>query len=205
MSQGEGLRELVTAELKKDGVMRELWSRAWHRAKVVWDTKDLLAEALSRVIDPDDMPWDPSKDFVGHVTFAIRHSWNRRTHLKSTQAEIPDGGVAQEGAVAHEPDAGDEVERAQSLDLQRTLGERVLGRLPASSRARQLFELMSREDMTPSEAAERLGCTVAEVHAAEKQLKYYGRLVRDEWEKSEERRLTGLRERARRSGEEGAS
>jgi|CZKU01.1.fsa_nt_gi hypothetical protein len=72
MSQGEGLRELVTPELKKDDAMRVLWSRARRRAQEDWDTKDLLAEALSRVIDPDDMPGDPSKDFVGHVTFAIR-------------------------------------------------------------------------------------------------------------------------------------
>src|ERR1019366_441689 len=72
MSQGEGLRELVTPELKKDDAMRVLWSRARRRAPEGWGTKDLLAEALSRVIDPDDMPGDPSKDFVGHVTFAIR-------------------------------------------------------------------------------------------------------------------------------------
>ena len=77
MAEGEGLRELVTAELKKDGVMHELTKRARHRARTDWDTKDLLAEALSRVIDPDDMPWDRSKDFVGPVTFAIRHSWYR--------------------------------------------------------------------------------------------------------------------------------
>jgi len=204
MAEGEGLRELVTAELKKDGVMHELTKRARHRARTDWDTKDLLAEALSRVIDPDDMPWDRSKDFVGHVTFAIRHSWYRRTHLKRSEAEVLDGGVALE-KTAFDQSAVDELaERARTLGVHRVLGERLLERLPAGSRARQLFDLMSREDLTPSEAAARLGCTVADVHAAEKQLKYYGTQVKDEWDLSEERRMKALRERARQSSEEGA-
>jgi DNA-directed RNA polymerase specialized sigma24 family protein len=205
MAEGDGLRELVTAELKKDGVMRELKKRAGLRARTDWDMKDLLAEALSRVIDPDDMPWDPSKEFVGHVTFAIRHSWYRRTHLKSEEAEVFDGGVAQENTGLDQPPVDQQVERARLLDVHRTLGDRLIDRLPASSRPRQLFELLSREDLTPSETATRLDCTVAEVHAAEKQVKYYGTLVKDEWEVAEERRMSALRERARQSKKEGAS
>jgi hypothetical protein len=85
MSQGEGLRELVTPELKKDRVIRELWTRARRRAKEDWDTKDLLAEAISRVIDPDDMPGDQSKDFVGHMTFGRSRDRDRRMHLVVSQ------------------------------------------------------------------------------------------------------------------------
>jgi DNA-directed RNA polymerase specialized sigma24 family protein len=204
MSKGEGLRERVAAELAKEKVMEDLQGRARLRAKEDWDTKDLLQEAISRIMDPDDMPWDMTSDFVGHVTFAIRQTWYRKRRRDDSETEVLDDGVAAARKAIDQPGADALSHRARTLDTQRTLGERLLARLPEGSRARQLYELMGREDLTPADSAKRLHCTVPEVHAAEKQIRYYAKSVLEEWNASEERRLRELREQSTRPREDSA-
>ena len=174
------------------------------RAKVEWDAKDLLGKTLLQVIDPRGAPWDPSeRAFVTHVKFVMKKVWYRDRRERRHEAEVFDGGDAQESTGDDRPRADDEVDRERTLAVQRMLGERMMARLEEGGRAAQVFDLAMREDLEPAEMATRLKCSVDEIKAAKKQLAYHARIVRDEWTLSEERRMRALREDARKQTEEG--
>ena len=90
---------LVEAELKKDGVMRDLRRMAMKLAMSheEQDGKDLLAKSLVRVIDPDDDPWQPgTHSFLAHMHGVMRQVRYRQRRKLSREAEVFDGGLAQE-------------------------------------------------------------------------------------------------------------
>jgi hypothetical protein len=180
----------VAAELRKEGVMRDLREIAMrlgggHEA----DAKDLLANALARVIDPDGDPWSSgTHGFLAHMWVAMRRVRYRQRRRVRKGTEIFDGGVAEERAANDAPRVDDEVDRMRSLAVLRTLGERVLARLGDDALARQLYETALTEDLDPAEEAARFQRTVAEIRAAHERIRYRARLVLDEWNASEERR-----------------
>jgi hypothetical protein len=197
---------LVEAEMKKDGVMRDLRRMAMKlsMSREEQDGKDLLAKSLARVIDPDDDPWRPgTHSFLAHMHGVMRQVRYRQRRKLSGEAEVSDGGLAQENAANDDPRADDVLERGRSLEVMRRLGERVLDRLGSDLLARQLYEIAMKEDLDPSEEEVRLNKTAAEIQAARKRLKYHGRIVLEEWNASEERRMKLTRERTRTKSEEG--
>src|ERR1019366_6189914 len=121
---------LVVAELNNPEVMRALRDAAMWRAKVECDAKDLLGKTLLQVIDPRGVPWDPSeRAFVTHVKFVMKKVWYRDRRERRHEAEVFDGGDAQESTGDDRPRADDEVDRERTLAVQRMLGERMAARL----------------------------------------------------------------------------
>jgi DNA-directed RNA polymerase specialized sigma24 family protein len=194
---------LVEAELNKDGAMGDLRRMAMklamsHEA----DVKDLLAKSLVRVIDPDVDPWRPgAHTFLAHMYIVMRSVRYRQRRKVRLNGEVLDGGIAQDRTASDGPRADDELER--SPEVLRKLGELVLARLGSDSLPRQIYETALKEDLDPSEEAARFHCTVGEIRAAHARIKYHGRIVLDEWNASEERRMKTLRDRTKRQSEEG--
>ena len=61
-------------ELAKDGQRARLVRLAlWYTASAA-DAEDLVSDAVERVCDPDDSPWDPSnRSFLAHFDQVMRH------------------------------------------------------------------------------------------------------------------------------------
>jgi hypothetical protein len=195
---------LVEAELKKPDVMKELRDMAQNLAhEHEADAQDLFSKSLVRVVDPDLEPWQPGgHSFLAHMYMVMRRARYRQWRKVWLASEVLDSGVAQENTANDDPRVDDEAERTRRLTLLRKLGERVLARLGSDLFARQLYETAMKEDLDPAEEAARFRRTPKEVKAAHTRLAYHGRLVRDEWDASEERRMKALRQQARTQREE---
>jgi hypothetical protein len=195
----------VAAELRKEGVMRDLRDIAMrlcgsHDA----DAKDLLATALARVIDPDGAPWSPeTHGFLAHMWATMRRVRYRERRRVRKGSEIFDGGIAEEQAASDDPRVDDQVDRMRSLAVLRMLGERVLARLGEDTLARQLYETAMKEDLDPAEEAARFQRSVPEIRAARERIRYHSRIVLDEWNASEERRKNAAGPQARIENREG--
>ena len=200
---------LVDAEMKKPGAMRELRAMAKQLAMSheEQDAKDLLAKSLVRVIDPRGDPWrSGAHSFLAHMHGIMRQVRyrERRALLAAKRPELVfDGGVAQDGLEGEGPRADDELERVRELEVQRKLGALLLDRLGDDRLATQLYETATKEDLEPSEEAERFNVPVAAIKAARLRLRYHGQIVLAEWNAKEERRMSAVREQARTQGEEG--
>jgi DNA-directed RNA polymerase specialized sigma24 family protein len=200
------LGALVDAELRKDGVLLELRTMAMRMipSRDKDEAKDLVAKSLLRVVEPNGDPWHPGgHTFLAHMHGVMRQLRYRQVRSLGRERVVADGDVAQENTAGDEPRPDDDLGRRRSLEVSRMLGDRVLARLGDDPRARQLFEFAMKEDLDPSEQAERLGCSVDEVRAAAKRLRYHGRLVLAEWNAGEERRMQSLQEQATTTNEEG--
>lgn len=167
------------------------------------DAQDLFSKSLVRVIDPDLEPWQPGgHSFLAHMYMIMRRARYRQQRRIRLESEVLDGGVAQDRTANDDPRADDEAERRRSLTLLRKLGERVLARLGSDLFARQLYETAMKEDLDPAEEAVRFRRTLKEIKAAHERLAYHARIVRDERDASEERRMKALRQQARIPREE---
>jgi DNA-directed RNA polymerase specialized sigma24 family protein len=195
---------LVSAELSKGDVRKRLHAIAlWHTRSNA-DAEDLVADAFVRVLDPEDRPWDPSKrGFLVHMSFVMQLCWAHQSRRLRFRNEVSDEGVAQESTSSDAAPVDDEVDRTRTLEVRRELGERVFARLE-DPLTRKVFKLGAEEDLKPAVQAERLKCSVDAIHAAYKQITYHGRVVLEEWNESEKRRMKELRERAMSPDEERA-
>src|SRR5579859_4508397 len=128
------LASLLEVELKKAGVMRDLRRMAMKisMSREEQDAKDLLANALARVIDPKVDPWRPGgHSFLAHMHRAMKKV--RYLQRRKRVAEVVfDGGLAQESAANDGPRADDELEHSHWLESRRRLGEHVVARLEPS-------------------------------------------------------------------------
>jgi DNA-directed RNA polymerase specialized sigma24 family protein len=175
---------------------------AWWHTRSNADAEDLVADAFVRVLDPEDRPWDPSKrGFLVHMSFVMQLCWAHQSRRLRFSKEMSDEGVAQERTASDSARVDDEVDRTRTLEVRRELGERVFARLE-DALTRSVFKLGAEEDLKPAEQAERLECSVPAIHAAYKQIAYHGRIVLEEWNESERRRMNELRERAKGPNEE---
>jgi RNA polymerase sigma factor (sigma-70 family) len=195
---------LVAAELSKLDVRKRLHEIAFWHTRSDADAEDLVADALVRVLEPDDRPWDPSeRSFLVHMAFVMQQHWTQQKRRLRFRNEVSDEGVAQERTSSDSAPVDDEVDRTRTLEVRRELGERVFARLE-DPLTRKVFKLGAEEDLKPSVQAERLGCSVGAIQLAYKQITYHGRIVLEEWNESEKRRMDELRERAMKPEEERA-
>jgi DNA-directed RNA polymerase specialized sigma24 family protein len=195
---------LIAAELKKPHVRMRLHQMAMWSTRSENDADDLVEDALVRVLDPEDLPWDPRvRSFLTHMLFAIPPTWYRRMRKLRAKLEVIDDGLARnEDTVSDAPSAHDDLHRRRMFEHQRSLGQRLLPRLPEGSLEYEIFHRCSQEDLTQGELAAQLGRTVDEIKAAQKRLRYLGQQILAEWEQAEERRMKALRERAKKGREE---
>jgi hypothetical protein len=201
---------LVDAELRKDGVLRELrktamrLTRSRDEDKAREEAKELFAKSLLRVVEPNGDPWRPGgHSFLAHMHGVMRQLRYREVRSLGRDPVVVDGDVAQEYTASDGPRADGELDRLRSLEVSRMLGQRVLARLADDLRATRLYEIASQEDLEPSELPGRLGCTIDEVRATEKRLRYHGQVVRAAWNADEKRRMQVLQEQAIAKNEEG--
>jgi hypothetical protein len=107
------------------------------------------------------------------------------------------GSTVQRAAVAKHPAA-----RRRLTYYPPSQRTRVLERLGSDLLARQLYETALTEDLDPSAEAARFRRTPAEIKAAHDRLRYHARIVLEEWNASEARRMSTLKERATTRSEE---
>jgi DNA-directed RNA polymerase specialized sigma24 family protein len=162
------------------------------------DADDLAADALERVIDPDDSPWE-KRTFLTHMKFVMRQVWDQQRRAVRFEREIPDEDVTRgKKGVGREPPADEELDRRREVAIFRELAASMLGEIgDKHPLARQCFELGCKGTDEPAEQAQILGCTVDQVYKALEILRYHGRRIRQEWDLAEEKRMSELRAKAR--------
>jgi DNA-directed RNA polymerase specialized sigma24 family protein len=166
-----------------------------------WSTKeraaaqDLVHDGLVRVLDPDDMPWDPAKGtFLSHMTYVLRHIWADRMRRRSAQ-EVVDDTFARDETI---PSPGPEPDEALDAKRSRGIVEKLVEQLRTflgESRplAGHCLDLMGLGCETPREQAEQLACPVEEVYDAHEYMRRQAERIRKEWVASEKERMGQLR------------
>jgi DNA-directed RNA polymerase specialized sigma24 family protein len=163
------------------------------------DADDLVSDALMRVLDPEDLPWE-SRTFLAHMKLVMRHVWGRQQRPARVKKEIADEDVTRgKKGLSREPRADDELDRRRWLAESRKLGETLLTRIEHKSPyIRPCFELSAQGIESAEEQATILKCAVADVRAARRTIHYHAERLLMEWLSAEEQRMGGLREQFRR-------
>jgi DNA-directed RNA polymerase specialized sigma24 family protein len=171
---------------------KELHRIALARTTTHAAAEDLIEDALIRVLDPEDAPWDPEEHaFVRHMKFVMRQTWDQKMRRACVQREVLDGGVKGEKRARGDwARADDEVDGVRWLGLRASLLEEVVGALEAEHPlVRPICELGAQGIETPSEQAQSLGCSVQAVYDAFATLKRHARKALMDWDRAERRRM----------------
>jgi len=179
-------------ELDKPGMRQELHEIALARTTTHAAAEDLIEDTLLRVLDPDDVPWNPQEyPFVRHMSFVMRQTWDQKMRRACVQREVLDGGIkAEEKTTTDRVRADDEVDWVRWLAVRASLLEEVVAALePDHPLVRPICELGARGIESPSEQARRLGCSVQAVHDAFATLKRHARKALMDWDRAERRRM----------------
>jgi DNA-directed RNA polymerase specialized sigma24 family protein len=189
-------------ELEKSDTRAKLVKFAAWRAHHGPDADDLLQEALAKVFDPDDSPWDPDggKSFVLHVGSVINRLASHEWTSARVQHEVVDSRIASDEATVDPLPLADATlaQHQESAEMHR-LGELLLAELGDGDTVATKVLLAAREGCeTPAELAEKTGHRVEEVYDAIRRLKYHGRQVLLRERAAEARRLSERRDKASR-------
>jgi DNA-directed RNA polymerase specialized sigma24 family protein len=190
--------KLALAEMKKKDVADHVYRFAVWRCGSQVDADDLVADALVLVCDPKGKPWDPAqRRFTTHMRFVIQDLVIDRARSGYARFEVVDSRAAVPSEIDDDeprPLPDQQLHDARALHVQRALGERLLARLgDKHPLATRLFHAVCDGAETPTDQARELGCTVPEVEAAMKVLKYHGAQIRAEYEEEERKRMNELR------------
>jgi DNA-directed RNA polymerase specialized sigma24 family protein len=191
--------QLVFAELQKPKVRPRLLVFALWRTQSVADAEDLLEEAILCVCDPDRQPWDPArKTFFLHMRDVMRDLRYEESRSARALHEVVDSGLARDDAMVDgAPLADESLHHHRKLSWLRHLGNKLLDKLkgedPIAVRSLELG-LSGTDDL--DEQARILGCPIEEIYDAQRRLKYHGKLIREEDEAAEARRMDELRKKA---------
>jgi len=182
---------------------RSVLRYAMWRTKSRHEAEDLIADAMERVLDPADLPWDPSvTTFRRHMRMVMNDDFIEQHRRGFGKYETVDSDHEAFDRVAQPTPAPDMALQARRrLGWLRGLMLRVLGRLKKQDElAPRVYELAcDNRHEEPHEFAEALGVPVEEIIEAMHRLRYHGKIVRAEWEAEERQRMAGLREQAERA------
>jgi DNA-directed RNA polymerase specialized sigma24 family protein len=158
---------------------------------------DLVHDALVRVLDPGDQPWDPEKGtLLTHMTYVMRQAWADRARRLGNH-EIPLDELARNARGVSDEPSPDSRDGHRASAVAEILFERLLMSLEEERPlAAQCLELMSQGIMTPRAQAEQLACPVEDIYEANRFLRRQAERIRDEWHASEEARMRALRQGA---------
>jgi DNA-directed RNA polymerase specialized sigma24 family protein len=167
-----------------------------------WSTKnfaaaqDLTQDALVRVLDPEDRPWDPEKGtFLTHMTHVLRQIWADRLRRLANHELPSERRVGSAAMASDEPLPDEALDDHRSLVVAELLVERLMVALEKQRpMAARCLELMGNGVMAAREQAEQLGCPVEDVYEANRFLKRQAQRIREEWMASEEARMRRLRD-----------
>jgi hypothetical protein len=196
---------LIVEQLGKPTVRARLHEMARWRTGSDEDAKDLVADALVRVLDLDDAPWVPERIiFLYHMNDVIRQTWDRQLRKIVARREVVDPGLARDENTKDPDLAPDEqLHDLRTLHRWRQIRDEVLAEIgDKHPLARGICDLTDRGVDEPSDQAPLLHCTVDEIYRALETLQYHAMRKNDEWELSEQRRMEKLRERAMTSKNE---
>ena len=206
---------LAIAEYRKPEIARQLIRYARWRSGDDDEAKDLLADVLMRVCDPDDKPWDPhARTFFRHMrhvmddhAIKLSRAGPGRFEVSRLQGkgdENDDDVFERVVALVPGPDA--QLNAGRRLAWLREMMDLLVARIgPRDPLSMRIWRLVceNRHD-EPEEYAEALGVHVTEIYEALRRLRYHGAKIRAEWEAREKQRLARLREpfdRARKKAE----
>jgi RNA polymerase sigma factor (sigma-70 family) len=188
----------VAEQLANQSVRERLVKIAWWSTKNFAAAQDLVQDALVRVLDPEDRPWDPEMGtFLTHMTHVLRQIWTDRLR-RLTHHEMPSESLTGSATIASDDPPPDEaLDEHRSLVVAELLVERLMVCLEKQRPlAARCLELMVQGVMAARDQAEQLGCAVEDVYEANRFLKRQAQRLRDEWMASEEARMRALREGA---------
>jgi DNA-directed RNA polymerase specialized sigma24 family protein len=194
---------LALAEYAKPEIARKLIRYASWRTRDPDEAKDLVADAMIRICDPDDKPWDPQvRSFFRHFRRvmsddAIEAARTGEGRFEASRQE--DEVFERVVSVVPGPDA--QLNAHRRLAWLRVMMGVLVGRIGAKDAlGMRIWRLVceNRHD-EPEEYAEALGVPVAEIYEALRRLRYHGAKVRDEWQAHEATRMAGLRGLAARA------
>jgi DNA-directed RNA polymerase specialized sigma24 family protein len=204
--------QLVFAELAKEGVRERLLRYAKWRTGDDDEAKDLVADALEVVCDPEKKkPWDPAKrSLFRHMRRVMDDLAIYDTRAGAGRFEINESGlIAKTGDPEALPDQADDhdlpdeqVAAKRDLAWLRGLAEILLERLSGrgDDKAIAVYEAACIHE-EPAEQARHLGIPVEEVYEAHRRLRHHGLIVKAEWERAEAERMAALRRRRKISQE----
>ena len=192
----------VFDELAEDTVRKKLHRYAVWRTGDDDDAKDLVADALMLVCDPEEKKtWDPAeKSFFAHMRRVLDDLAVIRKRIGSRRFEIRERDLIRKTPDPHAlPDPADQrappdlelgghFERAWLRGLAERLLQRLRGR---DERAVEVYEAACIE-AEPADQARQLGIPVEEVYEAHRRLRYHGAIVKTEWERAEAARMSEL-------------
>ena len=194
---------LALAEYAKPDVARHLLRYATWWTKNEHTAHDLLADAMERVLDPADRPWDPRKaSFRGHVRMLMGLGFIEATRTGFGKYEVVDSEHgAFERAIEPLPPPDALLHRKRKLEWMRAMWPAVAARLKEEDALPILIYEIACEGRhdEPEEFAEVIGVPVAEIYEAMRRLRFHAAKVRAEWESKEKQRMAGLRAEAERA------
>jgi DNA-directed RNA polymerase specialized sigma24 family protein len=194
-------RQMVGALLAQASVRHRLEAFADARAGSVVDPDDVLSEALARVMNPKQSPWDPSsgKPFIEHVGSVINGLAINERRRARVRNEVVDSNLA-EGDLAVDPDPLPDEDVATREGRARI--EIVRLRLQAELEQRDpvaagVYRQVVAGLESATEQAAAAGCSVADVYEAHRRIKTRGQQILATVMKEE---ASGMRERRRAGG-----
>jgi DNA-directed RNA polymerase specialized sigma24 family protein len=199
------------AEIAKDKVREDLHRYAYWRTGDPDDAKDLVAEALEVVLDPQRKPWvDPRISFGRHMRrvmddMAIEKARTGRGRFEINERDL----IAATGdpnafpdLAARRPPPDEELHALRELAWLQGLGDILLSTLRGKDDvAVAVYEAACLGHEEPAEQAQYLGVPVEEVYEAHRRLRYHAARILEPWRKEEAQRMFDARQRARKEKE----
>ena len=195
------LTKRAIAELTKREIYQKLFNYALWRAQSDADAKDLLADAIECVGDPDRRPWDPTKcSFFQHMRRVMDVLAIERARRGHGRFEVVSSSLASDEQTTDPAPAADEaLDEARKVARLRRLGDRLLSKLEGKDTlAHRVYVAACEGAETAREQAEKAGCSVAEVYEAHRRLVYHGAQILDQEREAEAARMKALREEAKK-------
>ena len=184
-------------EFRKEEVRASLYRYAAKRTQSLADAEDVLADALIRVLDPDDKPWDPAqRSFERHMRFLVRDVAIDRARSGYARFEVVDTSPG-EAAASPDPQADEIVAQEVDVAWQRRMGTLLLTRLDGrDDLAARVYRLACQGVETPADMARELGCPIEEIYEAMRRIRYHGACVKAEDAEARAAGMKAARERA---------
>jgi DNA-directed RNA polymerase specialized sigma24 family protein len=191
-------------ELNKPGMREKLVKFAsWRMGDDRRDAEDLVQDALAKVLDPQDSPWDPRRvGFLTHVGSIMNGLASNEHHSARVRHQVLDGGEVLDIAPTAVPPPDEALGMRRAVERLRRLGTLLRMRLETKKDTVAVHVLDSASEglEEPGEVAGKIGCQVEEVYEAHRRLKYHATQLLADEEEAEKRAMKEKREKATKTG-----
>jgi DNA-directed RNA polymerase specialized sigma24 family protein len=193
--EGIASPEEVGAELAKPGMRARLMRIAIWNTRNSIHAEDLLGRALLRTVNLEDWPWvRTERSFLTHM-MQVMHKIAWRDRRRGPRREIPNDPVTRDESVPSPETPADELlDEHRSAAVCMALGEELRKAIDGDPIAERILELNRLGIDDEPEIAAAIPCSLPQVYAAMKKLKYHGARIRDAWVAREAERMRALRE-----------